>query len=373
MDDEFTSEDRGRYKPPILDGDLSYSEVEKKVLAAIDADHRTLPQIKKHARLEPGFNLDPVIEGMVLEYVLRRESNGTITAYFRHAQKPTRFWLNGNGTVHAEFDETFVPRDEPKKAKEIAERDYGHYEDPLPEEKKGRPGHSVKVVDPDELEEAAFEHTTQEGIAAAVGISIGNLRVKMKTDSTLREAYNRGRDRRAEAENQQAAPPAAKPEAVSEPLQPKRRGMKPIDVDADALENAAAERGTIVARAAALKLGQSTLYSKLKSSPEHRAAYERGRTAYLERNLEKVDHKPGRSSQYRSIDLEKLEALAETEPNTKAIAAHFGMSDQGLRDKMRREPEIRAVFDRGREKWRTAGGKHASRPYRRIEAERDRS
>lgn len=109
VETDFTKDDQGKYRHPEFVGGFLYKDLEDRVLKALDAGYRTLSRIKKFAKLEPGFDLSWVIDGMEMDELIRRVDNGTITAFFRFETSPKRFWLTGDGTVGVEFDEQFKP------------------------------------------------------------------------------------------------------------------------------------------------------------------------------------------------------------------------------------------------------------------------
>lgn len=82
---------------------VTYSEVEKKLLAAIDARYVLINQMKKHAGIPKSEDITEVIEGMLLERkIVRFESMGYV-GYCRPKRVPKRFWSDGTGRCACEF------------------------------------------------------------------------------------------------------------------------------------------------------------------------------------------------------------------------------------------------------------------------------
>jgi hypothetical protein len=69
-------------------------DIEAKILAAIDAECCTLPQIKRHAGIAKADDISDVLHGMTDKIV--KLNNGTISAYFRVGRQPKRFWSEGD-------------------------------------------------------------------------------------------------------------------------------------------------------------------------------------------------------------------------------------------------------------------------------------
>lgn len=90
---------------PVESAPPSYSEIERKVISAIENCHCTLLQIKQHAGMEKWFDLSPVIEGMIDDGKIIKMDNGTITGFFDKKHIPSRFFLSGEGTVVCEYPE----------------------------------------------------------------------------------------------------------------------------------------------------------------------------------------------------------------------------------------------------------------------------
>lgn len=115
----FDAEDHGHFRHEASTGDHSYEELERKVLAALTDDEdglasRTLGQIKRHAGLPPGFDLSPITDGMQLDGKIVRRDCGEFTAYYAAGADVKRAWLE-DGRVATEYRSTgslSVPRDE---------------------------------------------------------------------------------------------------------------------------------------------------------------------------------------------------------------------------------------------------------------------
>jgi hypothetical protein len=263
--------ERGGYKPPGLPEGLSYREIEDRIFAAVDAEQRTLGQIKRHlARsgtflgLQRPFEVDGVLNGMIVDKKLRCEQNGTITAYFRHETKPLRFWL-GDGGVKAEFDETFRPRDEQKAAEAIV----GSYEFNRPLNHGGKRSHAggkPRVnIDPDRLAHLASTLPGQKEIAEALGIGSSTLALKLRSDREMRVRYDAARKQFSENH-----PPTH------------QRAPKGIDYTPELFRSLAAEGHSQSSAARKLGLSSTSVNVQLKKEA-NRAAWDEGAAEY-ERN-----------------------------------------------------------------------------------------
>ncbi|HEV7700910.1 MAG TPA: hypothetical protein VGO43_11820 [Pyrinomonadaceae bacterium] len=276
-DEDFTAEDRGKYRHPETVGDYSYAELEKRVFAALDANVRTLMRIKEHASLERGFDLSPVMEGMELDRKIRNESNGTITAFFRFGEMPKRFWNNGDGTVGVEFVEGYVP---PKSAKDTAAEDYKKFT-------IGGTGRKPVPIIPKELEELAATLDDPNEIARNVGYkNKQGLAGRLKTDPLLKGAYDRGRRRFSDRRNLQndfstpATPAPIKPEkekqsmsaatATAPAVSHKAKGIAwSVELFKDA-KGRGESKGDLATR---LKVTTQAVSQQLKKHPEYAAAF----------------------------------------------------------------------------------------------------
>ena len=105
--------------------ELSYAEIEKLILNAIDAHCCTIGQIKKHAGLEALPGLYPIIDGMIADGKIVESEGGTITAYFRPEWKVQRFWMGGEHRLNIEFAAVGneAPRPSNSKMVEVVEVD----------------------------------------------------------------------------------------------------------------------------------------------------------------------------------------------------------------------------------------------------------
>ena len=272
---DFTKEDAGKWKPPVLDGDLTYAELEERVLAAIGKPgakiaSRTLTQIKLHAGLPAGFDLSPVIEGMLIDRKIRNESNGTITAFFRFADKPEKFHLTGDRQVYAEFVENYRP--DPIKTDEqlMAEMRIERRSEKMPDEVGKKKGRTARALDVARLEELAETEPNQSSIAEKLGISVSYLQLKLKEQPETRKAYDRGRAKYVAANPSSPANRRPKPEPTHPVTNGKPREMKQPDLDPAKVEELAAKGSTIKAAAAILGITKYVFKDRLRVDPGNR-------------------------------------------------------------------------------------------------------
>lgn len=162
------------------------------IFDAIDLGFRTLGGLKRRLELPREYDLASRLAFMVEDKKLRKLDNGNITAFFLYEQMPTKFWLDGNGRVEAEFDRNFTPRDDQAKAEELL-GGRAEFNKTLPSkpEEKASSGHSRKKVeiDPQALMKASSENKSKQLIAKALGISAVTLDKKLNGDNKLMKAY----------------------------------------------------------------------------------------------------------------------------------------------------------------------------------------
>ena len=305
-DVDFTAEDRGKYRHPETVGDRSYAELEELVFDALDDDldagdrrgFRTLMRIKNHAGLPTAFDLSPVIEGMELDKKIRRESNGNITAFFRYDEKPKRMWINGDGTVGAEFEKDFIPSAE---LTHTATTDFlGQQKTPTTNNVPRGLGRGVTIeITEEQIENLAASLKNVHEISAALGYANNTgFHKRLKKDTKLRDAYDRGRKRYARTKGIHATNVLAEDAAIEHEKQEKTMSMttatdKPVkesglSCTVDELEDHAATLGSLKAVAVKLRFDGKrpsiTLRNKLRWLPEHKAAFDRGIARFNEAN-----------------------------------------------------------------------------------------
>ncbi len=380
-DIDFTKEDQGKSKHPETVGDLSYADLEERVFNAIDAKFRTLPRIKEHAGLERAFDLTPIIEGMELDKKIARHDNGTITAFFRYTQKPTRFWLTGDRTVDAEFDEAYVPSAPKETEAEVNRR--------MNAAQKGRAPIEISVA---VLEDAAAKYSERKDIAEACGVGYSTLLAKMRTDRKLRDAFDRGRRIFSQNTYGQTATAVAQPEQNPESTSPvaKTSGVrnpntsnahifarKPApqtpEVDAKTLENAFAEHGKLADVAQALDIAASVLYDMIERSPILREACDDGRLKFKQRQrdvaapgtepiTEPNEEKPMSRGKALQMDKTAVYQAARTEPNLIAVAKKAGDCGQAAFSRaISRDPELRQAYELGWAEYKLSQEKSAEK------------
>lgn len=358
-DTDWTKEDKGGFKHPETIGDLSYADLEARVLKAIDAKFRTLPRIKEHAGLERSFDLTELVEGMELDRIISRYDNGTITAFFRYEQRPTRFWLSGDRTVEAEFDEKYVPSKPRETEAEFNQR------------MKKPHGRAPIEIDPVLLEEAAAKHADRKDIAEVVGIGVSTMFAKIKTDKKLRDAFDRGRQAFAkvnypeksatvptEAEKPIATPPHQEIPDV-QPREPKaeepvkRRQIKPT---AEKIEELTARLGSKTRVGTVLGYAKGYGLTKfMQANPEMQKAYERGLAKFVG-NDEDVAAEIGQGTEepktYKDFTPAEIKQISSVEPSLQAIARAVDIGQAVFSRWIKDNPTIRAAYDRGRAEYR---------------------
>jgi hypothetical protein len=86
---------------------LSNEELKRLILKAVDEGYRSYGGIRKFAGLPMSYDIEEFLAGMCVDYDLRKETQGDLTAYFRFEEKPLRFWRAGDGRIDAELDWNF--------------------------------------------------------------------------------------------------------------------------------------------------------------------------------------------------------------------------------------------------------------------------
>lgn len=323
---DFTAEDRGSYKPPVLDGDLSYDEVRERVLAALDADHRTLPQIKHHAGLEPRFDLSPVTDGMQIDKEIRKISNGTVSAFFHRDEAPKRFWLTGNGTVGVEFDDKTdqSPDEVPESV-------------PAGIETKG-PGIEITA---EQVEQLASTLPSGDEIARKAGMpSKASFNRMLKANEDLKAAYDRGR--RTFADRNQGRVPA----------------KKRVEIDIEKLETLAGEFSTQAEICKAMGISSSLLGLRFADQEGVREAYDRGRERFFADNprhsgqrrartdpTNPIANGKRRDTAQPDIDLETVEELAARRLTQAEAAEELGVTVYVFKNRLNNGPLKQAYRD----------------------------
>lgn len=294
---DFTSEDRGRYRPADVEG-FTAAEVEAKIMAALtDSDgnddgraFRTLPRIKEHAELSKASDISEIVHSMIADKKIRRHENADFTAYFLYDEKPTRYWRNGDGTVGAEFPEVDAPH---PFADQIGQPAVPvAYSQPILDQK---PYSKQKIeIDPAALEEAMAKHGKQGKAAKELGIGYSTLYTKMSQQPALKQAHDRGLERYRKAnpkptktsKKQEKDMSTATATALSEEHErsvPEARNnqfLTKINFTEQEVEDAAAIHGQQKATAAALgfdvRNGAAGFRDRMRNHPEIKAAFERG-------------------------------------------------------------------------------------------------
>ncbi len=303
-----------------------------KILAAIDAKRRTLPQIKAHAGLEKSLDISDILTGMCVDHRIRQVDNGVVTAYFRYADKPLRFWVTGEGTVEAVFDETYKPRDEAKKAREMAGMAPVSTEINTPGQKNKR---KQKEVDPERLESLAATLPNQTQIAEASEISVALLSLRMKDDPELRSRYEFGKARnpifaKTTEPIAKAATIKTEPIVDAEQLVPRRSsaagGTWARTLDLAEVERYSTECSTDKQIARRLGIGYSTFWAKRKTDPAVKAAYDRGRSKHDNVAANSMARRGGQINLCcEQTDLAEVERLAAATYSMAAAAEALGI------------------------------------------------
>jgi hypothetical protein len=220
------------------------------VLQAIDEKYRTYGGIKKRVGFPASYNIEGLLAGMCLAKgakaaKLRRESKADLTGFFRYESKPLNFWRIGDGRIDAEFDPDFKPRDEIAKAEEMSTwrimpetaeqqlqqarkpqvlEEVGEMPETFREELVGDPGpvaqnkgRQPRPLDLETVEKLAAALKTKESIARALGFTrYPALKARLDKDEDLRNAYERGRERRKESRGFVNLPNRRKPDTQGE-------------------------------------------------------------------------------------------------------------------------------------------------------------
>ncbi len=128
---------------------------ETQVLKALADGYRTLPGIKHFCGIDRSVEIDDLLEELVNEEKIFKESNGDLTAFFRPGEKPVRFWRIGGGKIEVEFER--------------------------------KPG-----IDYDRVTLVSSQHTTATARAKAYGMSNSYWSLLRKTDAKFRDAEAKG-------------------------------------------------------------------------------------------------------------------------------------------------------------------------------------
>lgn len=184
---------------------LSYEQVSKSILNAIDQLYCTQVQIKRFNRWPDAANISDVFVSMIYDKQIVRLDRGQYAAYFRVKKQPTRFWLDGltcgaefpdspsinpdselRRQKQAEVDEKARRRKESDEAalrilseKKAAEgtnlsqietivAEPVPVETPAPEIATARTGKTIKIT-PEQLEVIASQHRTKGQVSVAAG------------------------------------------------------------------------------------------------------------------------------------------------------------------------------------------------------------
>lgn len=295
---DFDAEDRGGFKHPAMVGEYQYVLLETKVLESIDAGYRTLMRIKQHIGLEKKFDLSPVIEGMELDEKIRRESNGTITAFFRWDQMPRQMWINGDGTVGVEWIEDFRPvsRFKPEKVTEVNTLDI--------------------EFDLETVERVARNMQHKPQAAKELGFkNSALLDYRIKNDPEFAEAWDRGRRSIAERDVAMSNGDGSKLHAGS--------------LTEDQVQEAARKHGRLNLAAQALDLSYSTFAQVLSQMPALEKAWQRGRQEFdcengitTEPVSKRVTHREDMSKKSESLDTSP-ERVASSRSGTKTLGGRY--------------------------------------------------
>ena len=232
-----------------------YEKIKDEILAAIDAKRRTKNQITRHLSRGFSFDIMPFLERMITERIIVRCENDVAAAYFRAGVEPVRFWLAG-GTGEAEFAEPAAAAVSPsgatksrhkirekyvvdeaeleKAAAELGTVDavatrlripantlyakfrskpelkeaFDRGRETYRQAKSGGGGggdataaaaageHPVKVLSSDRLVELAYVHSTNDALAAALGVSEEALNSNIRSHAVVARAVLAGRTHR---------------------------------------------------------------------------------------------------------------------------------------------------------------------------------
>lgn len=266
---------------------LSQEELEALVFAAIDAEYRTYGAIKRHAGL-PWFDLETVISSMMLNLKIREETAGSVQAYFRYETKPRRCWLVGDGRVRAEFDESFVIRDEKAKSAELVASNTFNQAAALNRDwvGAGKPRKQTRgEITAADVRRAAATVGTKAGLAKALHKPATAVYYWLSTNSELQTAFEEGRAEWLENAKKQreSAKEAANSESDSSPgpkrepkpeKKKKRVGCPTIPVDPAELKKAASMSRSLSETAARLNIARNTLRRRMAESEELTKIYE---------------------------------------------------------------------------------------------------
>lgn len=273
---------------------LTEKDQRELILKAIDEKYRTFVGIQKRVGFPTWYPMDGILAGMIIDYVLRREDKGDVTAYFRYKTKPLNFWRIGDGQIEAEFDQGFVPRDEAAKAEELGDftrkllyptgkpgastlddeiEDFDPDQDDAPiarptspftervsqnagtpkVKKNARPPsrgsyRKASPIDRTHLQRFSETEPNTKSIAAKLGISQSHLYKEFDKDPNLRDIYDRGRRKFATSQGHAVEDIGGRPrKAVKRPATPQERPIsgKGPDLDVDEVERVAREGFTI--------------------------------------------------------------------------------------------------------------------------------
>ncbi len=368
---DFDAGDRGGYKHPETVGDFSYEQLERKVLKALRDQNgesdgrgfRTLPRIKAHGGLERSFDLSPVIEGMELDKKIRREQNATCTAFFEYNQKPKRFWINGDGTVGAEFDETFVPSPT-KTLKEFTEenrlaRDTAKLFNP------DRRGRMYVDIDIDDLEKAFAEHGTNGKAAKALGIGGSTMYMKLNEQAALRAARERGL---ATYNAEHPKRNSAKPEKIKSTLT-SRAAARSVDISADTFKTYASQGKSVADIARDFGISENAVYNR-RGKTKNKQAWHEGQLIFTaaKHDTTPVEVSPAAREKtmgtgYRNnFTANELEDAAAKHGTISGAAKELGYTlPNPLKVKLSKYPEMQKAFDRGKARFYSVNGAPAAK------------
>lgn len=356
------------------------AEIKEQILAAIDAQYRLYPSIKKFIGAPDAFDLGNLLEDMQSDFILRKWDMGKVWAYFRYETLPKRAWMLGAGQVDAEWDETFEPRDEKAKREELANGKKAPTDGTEGAAKKQQ----SKEINADELYFAALEAENFEAVAEQLDASTFYLQMCIDKNPELKATFDRAIAQNPDYTHSKPVPQkaaaaskngsdtsvaAAAPsldrlmdiqmdvndmqdqtEKEIVPDGARRAAPKGLKLTAEIVRKAAAEGMSKLAFARKMSVGANTIDYHLQK-PELAKAWDEGRKIYEDGSGEKP--RPRRSSHFGgrqalTIDPVKVEELAAEGKTDKEIAEALGIGYSTFTTKKTHYKEISEAVEQGR-------------------------
>ncbi len=172
-------------------------------------------QTSRHLCINTGLSIGTVVEvidSLVESGILRTEQVGSLPAYYLEENKPKgKLFNTGNNSLAVREEEKQISEDKPKIGDKLKTDEVFRTPGAEPYAK------SYVAIDAGELERLASKGLKQKAIAESLGIGYSTLQVKIKENSELKAAYERGQEiYRKSLETDNSAPGIVAPEKLAE-------------------------------------------------------------------------------------------------------------------------------------------------------------